>query len=93
MGFNATTKRSLLRPFIPRYFAAIERVWQELSHEISQQIITGLFPQVVDRDVLEASEQFLSQLGEGRDSLRRQVIEGRDGIERALRVQAADVIG
>ncbi|MDN5641000.1 MAG: aminopeptidase N [Actinomycetia bacterium] len=93
MGFNATTKSSLLRPFIPRYFAAIERVWQELSHEISQQIITGLFPQVVDRDVLEASEQFLSQLGEGRDSLRRQVIEGRDGIERALRVQAADVIG
>ncbi|WP_144934985.1 aminopeptidase N [Rothia kristinae] len=93
MGFNATTKRSLLRPFIPRYFAAIERVWQELSHEISQQIITGLFPQVVDRDVLEASEEFLSRLGEGRDSLRRQVIEGRDGIERALRVQAADVIG
>jgi len=93
MGFNATTKSSLLRPFIPRYFAAIERVWQELSHEISQQIITGLFPQVVDRDVLEASEQFLSRLGEGRDSLRRQVIEGRDGIERALRVQAADVIG
>ena len=93
MGFNATTKSSLLRPFIPRYFAAIERVWQELSHEISQQIITGLFPQVVDRDVLEASEQFLSQLGEDRDSLRRQVIEGRDGIERALRVQAADVIG
>ena len=93
LGFNATTKSSLLRPFIPRYFAAIERVWQELSHEISQQIITGLFPQVVDRDVLEASEEFLSRLGEGRDSLRRQVIEGRDGIERALRVQAADVIG
>ena len=43
--------------------------------------------------MLEASEEFLSRLGEGRDSLRRQVIEGRDGIERALRVQAADVIG
>lgn len=91
-GFNATSRDALLRPFVDRYFASIERVWSELSHEISQQIITGLFPQIVDRDVLDAAEEFLVQLGDGKDSLRRQVMEGRDAIERALRVQSADVI-
>ena len=91
-GFTMTTKDSLIRPFVSRYLESIERVWTELSHEISQQIIGGLFPQIVDRDVLEASEEFLVQLGDGKDSLKRQVMEGRDAIERALRVQAADVI-
>ena len=92
-GFNNTSRSSLLRPFITRYFESVEGVWGELSHEISQQIIGGLFPQVVDRDVLEASERFLTGLDEGKASLRRQVMEGRDGIERALRVQAADETG
>ncbi|WP_269928062.1 aminopeptidase N [Kocuria massiliensis] len=91
-GFNATSRDALLRPFVDRYFASIERVWTELSHEISQQIITGLFPQIADRDVLDAAEEFLVQLGDGKDSLRRQVMEGRDVIERALRVQSADVM-
>ncbi|WP_129359754.1 aminopeptidase N [Rothia uropygioeca] len=91
-GFNTTTRDSLIRPFVSRYFASIEKLWRELSHEISQQIVTGLFPQIVDRDVLDAAEEFLVQLGEGKDSLRRQVMEGRDSIERALRVQSADVI-
>ncbi|RUQ22501.1 aminopeptidase N [Kocuria sp. HSID16901] len=91
-GFNATNRDALLRPFVDRYFASIERVWSELSHEISQQIISGLFPQIVDRDVLDAAEEFLVELGEGKDSLRRQVMEGRDAIERALRVRSADVI-
>ena len=91
-GFQNTSRSSLLRPYIERYFAAIEPLWDRLSHEISQQIITGLFPQVVERDVLEAAEAFLAELDESKASLRRQVIEGRDRIERALRVQAADVL-
>ena len=65
-GFTMTTKDSLIRPFVSRYFESIERVWTELSHEISQQIIGGLFPQIVDRDVLEASEEFLVHLVEGK---------------------------
>ncbi|WP_237237544.1 aminopeptidase N [Rothia nasimurium] len=77
-------------PYIDRYFEAVEGVWRERSHEISSQIISGLFPRFYTQEVLDKAEAYLAALPEDAAALKRQVAEGRDSLARALKVQAAD---
>ena len=77
-------------PYIDRYFEAVEGVWRERSHEISSQIIGGLFPRFYTQEVLDKAEAYLAGLPEDAAALKRQVAEGRDSLARALKVQAAD---
>ncbi len=89
-GFSGGTDKSVLEPFTDRYFEAIEGIWRERSHEISQQIIVGLFPRNYSQDLLEKTEKFLAELPEDAAALHRMVSESRDGMKRALKVQEAD---
>ncbi|MFW0168974.1 aminopeptidase N [Rothia sp. P4278] len=77
--------------YTERYFESVEKVWRERSHEVSTQIITGLFPRVYTQQVLDRAEDYLETLPEDAAALKRQVAEGRDALARALKVQAADM--
>ncbi|WP_104118575.1 aminopeptidase N [Arthrobacter sp. B1805] len=90
-GFSRVHERTLLEPFVEKYFASIQDVWATRTHEIAQQIIVGLYPSLLTTQAtLDRTDAFLAELGEASPSLRRLVLESRDGIERALRAQAAD---
>ncbi|MHA7282702.1 aminopeptidase N [Arthrobacter sp. TMS2-4] len=90
-GFTRVHDRSLLEPFMERYFASIQEVWATRTHEIAQQIVVGLYPSLLTtQDTLDRTDAFLETLGEESPSLRRLVLESRDGVDRALRAQAAD---
>ncbi len=90
-GFTRVHDRSLLEPFVDRYFASIRDVWATRTHEIAQQIIVGLYPSLLTtQDTLDRTDAFLASLGEESPSLRRLVLESRDGVVRALKAQAAD---
>ncbi|MET9400705.1 aminopeptidase N [Kitasatospora sp. NPDC002965] len=89
-GFQQTDQRELLAPYVAKYFAAVKDVWESRSHEISQQIIGGLYPGLlVEQATLDATDAWLDS-ADPAPSLRRQVVEARAGIERALKAQAAD---
>ncbi|RKT11013.1 membrane alanyl aminopeptidase [Streptomyces sp. 1114.5] len=89
-GFQQSDQRELLAPYAAKYFAAVKGVWETRSHEISQQIIVGLYPALqVTAATLEATDAWLAS-AEPAPALRRQVIEARAGIERALKAQAVD---
>lgn len=90
MGFFGGNNDSAVALFEDRYFAEIERLWRERSHEISQQVIGGLFPINYSPELLEKTEKFLQSLPEDAGSLHRQVSESRDAMVRALKVQQAD---
>ena len=91
LGFTQTHDVELLRPFLPRYFAAIEGVWATRTNEIAQQIVTGLFPTpLADGDVLASSDAWLAEHPQAAPALRRLVLENRDTVARALRVQERD---
>ncbi len=65
-------------------------VWESRSHEISQQIITGLYPALlVEQGTLDATDAWLTA-AEPAPALRRQIVEARAGVERALKAQAVD---
>ncbi|MGW1075477.1 aminopeptidase N [Streptomyces sp. NPDC002537] len=91
-GWNQPSQRSLLTPYAERYFASIERVWQERSIEIGMAVVRGLFPLLQgDRRTLDATDAWLSSHGAAAPALRRLVLEARDDLARALRAQACDV--
>jgi aminopeptidase N len=90
-GFVRPGQEELLNPFSAKYFDAISGVWQRRSSEVAQTVVIGLYPAWdVSQAGLDAAEQFLAD-PEVPPPLRRLVIEGRAGIERALRARAFDV--
>ncbi|MFB7664491.1 aminopeptidase N [Kitasatospora sp. NPDC056138] len=89
-GFQQADQRELLAPYSAEYFAAIKGIWETRSHEISQQIITGLYPSLlVEQGTLDATDAWLDASSPA-PALRRMVVEARAGIERALKAQAVD---
>ena len=89
-GFVQSDQRELLAPFTAKYFAAVKGVWETRSHEIAQQIVVGLYPGLqVEQATLDATDAWLAS-AEPVPALRRQIVEARDGVQRALRAQAAD---
>lgn len=82
---------ALTEAYIDRYFESVEGVWRERSHEVSTQIVVGLFPKFYTAELLERAESYLASLPEDAASLKRQIAEGRDALARALKVQAADL--
>ncbi|MFE7563574.1 aminopeptidase N, partial [Kitasatospora sp. NPDC057500] len=89
-GFQQADQRALVAPYAEKYFAAVKGVWETRSHEISQQIIVGLYPSLlVEQATLDATDAWLAS-ADPAPALRRQVVEARAGVERALKAQAAD---
>ncbi|GLW57379.1 aminopeptidase N [Kitasatospora phosalacinea] len=89
-GFQQPDQRELLAAYTEKYFASVKQVWETRSHEISQQIIGGLYPAyAVSQATLDATDAWLAT-ADPAPALRRQVVEARAGVERALRAQAAD---
>ncbi|MGP9020806.1 aminopeptidase N [Streptomyces sp. BR1] len=89
-GFVQTDQRELLAPYTEKFFAAVKGVWESRSHEIAQQIATGLYPSLqVSAETLSATDAWLASAAPNA-ALRRLISESRAGVERALRAQSAD---
>ncbi|HEV2890416.1 MAG TPA: aminopeptidase N [Frankiaceae bacterium] len=90
-GFQQADQAELLAPYAQRYFDAIERIWDERTNETAINIITSMFPSVlIDQRTVDATNEYL-RTGKPVPAIRRLLVEGRDGLERALRAQAVDV--
>ncbi|MEU4088634.1 aminopeptidase N [Streptomyces aureus] len=89
-GFVQADQRELLAPYTDKYFSVVKEIWDARSHEIAQQIATGLYPGVqVFEETLAKTDAWLAS-AEPNAALRRLVSESRSGVERALKAQAAD---
>ncbi|MBQ6642963.1 MAG: aminopeptidase N [Saccharopolyspora sp.] len=88
-GFQHPGQRELLAPYVQRYFAEIDEVWQRRSSERAQPTVIGLFPSwAVTQATVDAADAWLA--GEHPAALRRLVSEGRAGIVRALAAREFD---
>jgi aminopeptidase N len=89
-GFVQPDQVDLLLPYRDRFFVELPRVWESRTMEIAQSITMGLYPMfLVDDETLAATDAFLAQEGLN-SACRRLVVEGRDGIVRAMKARAAD---
>ncbi len=89
-GIVRPGQAELLQPFGARYFATIPGIWERRSSEVAQTVVVGLYPSwdISDEGIATADE-FLAA-AELPTALRRLVLEGRAGVERALRARAFD---
>jgi aminopeptidase N len=90
LGFVQTDQRELIAPYTEKYFASVKHVWETRSHEISQQVVVGLYPSIqVSEETLRTTDEWLAS-ADPAPALRRLVSESRAGVERALRAQGVD---
>jgi hypothetical protein len=67
-------------------------VWERRSSEVAQTAVVGLYPAWdINSDAVSAADTFLAE--ELPPALRRLVIEGKVGVERALRAREFDAGG
>ncbi|MFJ6082683.1 aminopeptidase N [Streptomyces sp. NPDC092369] len=90
-GFQQPSQRELTTPYVEKYFAAIERVWEQRSIQIAMDVVRGLFPAYPtaedSQSTLDATDAWLAAHEEAAPALRRLVLEARDDLARALRAQ------
>ena len=90
VGFVRPGQDELLKPFRDKYFGAISGVWERRSSEVAQTVVIGLYPSWdVSQAGLDAADEFLAD-ADVPPPLRRLVLEGRAGVERALRARGFD---
>jgi aminopeptidase N len=92
-GLTRVHDRSLLEPFVDRYFASLTDVWTSRTNEMAQNLVSGLYPTLLAGtgvDVLGATDAWLASAGDRHPALRRLVVEARDAVRRALAAQERD---
>ncbi len=92
-GFMRVRDRSLLEPYAEKYFAAVPAIVATRTHALAQQIVVGLYPALLTTQAtIDQTDAFLAALPAESAALRRMMLENRDGVARALRARAADVL-
>ena len=89
-GFWNAEQAPLLEDYVERYFDVIGDVWRNRTAEMAQQVVIGLYPALlVSPRVVERTDVYLQEADVPK-SLRRLLLESRDGVVRALRARARD---
>ncbi|CCQ45823.1 aminopeptidase N [Pseudarthrobacter siccitolerans] len=92
-GFMRVLDRSLLEPYAEKYFQAVPGIMETRTHALAQQIVVGLYPSLLTtQSIVDRTDGFLASLPPESAALRRLMLENRDGVARALRARAADVL-
>ena len=77
-GFRKTQDPQLLAPYTQRYFEQVTDIYRTRSHELAEQIAVGLFPRTAVQATVDAADEFIAQIPEDLNGLRRLALEGRD---------------
>ncbi|MEU2350084.1 aminopeptidase N [Modestobacter sp. NPDC049651] len=88
-GFWHPAQAELTAPYVERYFADIDAIWERRPGEIAKNAVEYLFPKAIGTGTVEAADAWLAR-GDQPAPLRRLVSEGRDGVARALRARERD---
>ncbi len=90
LGFLRANDTTLLEPFVEKYFAMLQGVWESRSYAIAEKLVVGLYPSpLANQELADATRSWLDANPEPA-ALRRLVVENLAGVERALKVQARD---
>ncbi|MDQ1308168.1 MAG: aminopeptidase [Actinomycetota bacterium] len=85
-GIMQPDQGDLVVPFIERYFETLPTIATNRTAEIGQLIMTGLYPgMVVAQSTIDRTDAFLATHPDLPGGARRTLVEGRDGVARALR--------
>ncbi|MEV4455731.1 aminopeptidase N [Microbispora sp. NPDC049633] len=90
LGFVDPHHPELLEPYGDRYFEEIGRIWSEWTSDMAQNFAIGCYPALLIRPETVARTQDHISAKQPPHALRRLLLEGADGVSRALRARARD---
>lgn len=91
LGFLTSHKNEVFEPFVERFFASLQHIWDTRSHAIVEEIVDGFYPSPLANETLRvATAAWLEQNQQAAPALRRMIVEHLAGVDRALAAQAAD---
>ncbi|WP_336209926.1 aminopeptidase N [Nonomuraea sp. LPB2021202275-12-8] len=89
-GFQDPQHPELLKPYLDRYFAEVGRIYHEWTFDQASTFAVGCFPSlVIEEETVRAAQDYLAA-DQPPQALRRLILEGADGVSRALRNRAKD---
>jgi len=88
-GFMDDDQRELLAPYVDRYFEVVSDVWRGWGPDMARWFVSYAYPAIDDPSVITKTTALIAEAGPP-PGLARLLIEGRDGVERALRCQERD---
>ncbi|MEU1392357.1 MULTISPECIES: aminopeptidase N [unclassified Nonomuraea] len=89
-GFQDAHHAELLEPYREKYFAEVGRVYREWTFEKASTFAMNCFPALlIEPATVQAAQDFLAA-EQPPQALRRLVLEGADGVSRALRNRETD---
>jgi aminopeptidase N len=92
-GFVHVVDPAVLETFAQRYVDALLPIWETRSYHIAEELIEGLYPAPLASAALRDTVRgWLDAHPDAPAALRRMVVEGLAGTERALAAQAADAV-
>jgi aminopeptidase N len=89
-GFHQFGQETLLAPYVGRFFEALPGVWE--SRDLPEALEFGrrMYPQlIIEQDTVDRTDQYLAR-DDVPGPMRRLLLEGKDGVLRAMRARAAD---
>jgi aminopeptidase N len=89
-GFQQFGQEQLLAPYVERYFEALPEVWESRDLPDALAFVGSMYPRlIVSQDTVERTDRYLAG-GDVPAPIRRLLLEGKDGVQRALRTRAVD---
>ncbi|MBC9957129.1 aminopeptidase N [Yimella sp. cx-51] len=93
-GFQRAHDRSLLTPYVEKYFEMLRGMWAQRTFHIGQSIAGLAFPvALTSPDLLSRTQGWLDANADQPAGLVRVVTEHRDDVQRALAAQEFDAAG
>ncbi|GII55601.1 aminopeptidase [Planotetraspora thailandica] len=91
LGFMDPHHVDLLEPYGQKYLDEVGRIWAEWTFDSAQNFVVGCYPALLISPETVAKTQDHISATQPPHALRRLLLEGADGIGRALRARAKDV--
>ena len=88
--FDASEQTEVLTPYLERYLAASDTIWEDRGTQIASTMLEYMFPRALtSQETLERVDDWLAS-SPAHPAAKRYVREARDDVARALAAQAAD---
>ena len=92
-GFHQFGQEELLAPYAGKYFDALPGVWASRDLPEALEFGRAMYPHVIiGQDTVDMTDRYLEREGVP-GPIRRLLLEGKDGVMRAMRARAVDAGG
>jgi aminopeptidase N len=89
-GFQQFGQEDLLSTYVERYFDSLAPAWESRDLPDALAFVERMYPRlIVIQDTVDRTDRYLAG-GEVPAPIRRLLLEGKDGVQRALRTRAVD---